>query len=979
MGGKSGSKTKITRYYMSGHWGLCTSVDELLSVSYGEKPIFSNGLNASATWTISQPNLFGGDLKEGGVSGAMYYLDGNPNQVLPNALAAKLGRGTGANAPGYRGIASLFFTGYGSAGGFYWTANSPYLKDIWAKVKRIPRQLDSATAEIPIYSPNDPPPSVTHGYLYIGLAYHMNTPGTYVPDVNNTSDPNWSTNFSQTKDFGSFTYQIVDPNTNFYPGSIDDPRYVPSGIITRFDPHWIIEVSGGPYGVNDCIVVFYDQSGIAACTFSFDFDGNKYTATVGGGNAPISGSLGVSKYSAVIRFSFAPDIITLLNDSGRVIKAINAPSQNISSMTVSGHPCVDTHRDRVYLLTRIVGIQSFSQTKSGDANPAHIIYECLTNDVWGMGEDPTSIDVESFRTAATTLYNERFGLSLAWTADSTIEDFVNGILACIGGTIFTHPRTGLLTISLTRADYDVNSLRTITPDNATMTSFSRKAWGETINEVQVTWTNPDNEQSETVILQDPGNYAIQGAIVSTSSNYPGVRNRDLAMSLCARDLRQASAPLCAVEVTVDRTLWDVVPNDVLKVTWPEYGIDNLVMRVASVVYGTKGSSAVRISLAEDIFGLPLAQYSAPPGSQWSNPNRPPVGVSRAMILPAPYYGLAQALQDSTISTLAGPYTYATVVAAAPNASSQAYDLTTPVTGPNGVSEYDPVETDRPFLSYASLQVALVAEAITTLAADALSYTSGVAPQVNDILIIGQTGASTYAITDIEFCLVSAVDATTGAMTLWRGVLDTVPRAWNATTPVWYGAIDNLDADPTQRTDGSTASYKLLTKTSQGTLSPDAAPVLSSVLTTRFTRPLRPANVKINNTAFSTVTVNPAAAATVSITWANRNRLLEDSQMLKWSDATTTPESGQTTTITIKSTSGATLNTITGLTGTSYTLDLSTYYDTQDGVVVYVGSARGGETSWTAYGQKIDWSQYIRTDEAGNYRISESGKYRYKET
>jgi hypothetical protein len=41
----------------------------------------------------------------------MYFLPGAADQVLPDVLAQRLGRANGADAPGYRGLASLFFIG----------------------------------------------------------------------------------------------------------------------------------------------------------------------------------------------------------------------------------------------------------------------------------------------------------------------------------------------------------------------------------------------------------------------------------------------------------------------------------------------------------------------------------------------------------------------------------------------------------------------------------------------------------------------------------------------------------------------------------------------------------------------------------------------------------------------------------------------------------------------------------------------------
>ncbi len=43
-------------------------------------------------------------------------------------------------------------------------------------------------------------------------------------------------------------------------------------------------------------------------------------------------------------------------------------------------------------------------------NPAHIIRECLTNSVWGIGVSESNIDDVSFKKAADTLFDEQMGM-----------------------------------------------------------------------------------------------------------------------------------------------------------------------------------------------------------------------------------------------------------------------------------------------------------------------------------------------------------------------------------------------------------------------------------------------------------------------------------------------------------------------------------------------------------------------------------------
>jgi len=123
-------------------------------------------------------------------------------------------------------------------------------------------------------------------------------------------------------------------------------------------------------------------------------------------------------------------------------------------------------------------------------------------------------------------------------------------------------------------------------------------------------------------------------------------------------------------------------------------------------------------------------------------------------------------------------------------------------------------------------------------------------------------------------------------------------------------------DKTARAGGQTTNYKLLPRTTQGLLDPDLAAPQAYTLNARLHRPLRPANVKANGVLFGPATLDYGADG-LTITWSNRNRLTETSLIAAWTDANVTPESGQTTRVTIYD--GATIREqVSGITGTTFT-------------------------------------------------------------
>ncbi len=742
-----GSSYQVTNYHMSMHYGICHGpVDAMLGIFVKEKDawpgttvyddpdddpnapeiiidltqrfddwIFDiadgnvvSGERAVAIGPgkllVNKPDLFGGDKKEGGVKGNVYWLPGRFNQTLPDVLAAKLSPGkTGAQVPGFRGIASLFFYSDDVGKGFLWGQNNPYLPAMWVTVYRTPLGLNPGLTVI--------------------------QRGDYVPDV----------------------------------------------------------------------------------------------------------------------------------------------------------------------------------------NPAHIIYECLTNTTWGMGAQSSIIDVDTFEACAVTLKEELFGLSMGWFQQAAIEDFIKEVLDHIQATLFINPRTGLITLKLIRDDYDPDDLREFGPDNCNAVNRQRKSWGETINEVVITWTNPATEEEETVTFQDLANISMQGSTVSDTRNYYGIRNKELASEVGVRDMRSASAPLFGCDIECDRAAWDLLPGEVCKFTWPEDGLESIIMRVGNIDYGKPGSPTIKATLLEDVFALELSEWDAPPTTEWVDDSANPTPLTDVQIFTIPYPALSAGgaqPQDS-----AYPQVVAGVLGASTNTDIINFDTMAEGVLPNGDPTIVRVATMNQ-VGRGTLQTALTLEATTTYAAADFGAIYGdIPPTVGSFAYVG---AGTDA--ELEIIMFVSQNPSTFVWTIGRGVLDTVPREWPAGTAIWF-VDDTFDGvDPGERVAFETVEYQMQTRTSLGLLPIENTPVETFTLSERPYLPFRPANVKIDGIAFTQVVYDDAAPTTIEFTWANRNRLLEDSIVKRWDAANVTPEVGQLTTIYAYDESDTEIMEIDGLSGTSYSLD-----------------------------------------------------------
>ena len=163
------------------------------------------------------------------------------------------------------------------------------------------------------------------------------------------------------------------------------------------------------------------------------------------------------------------------------------------------------------------------------------------------------------------------------------------------------------------------------------------------------------------------------------------------------------------------------------------------------------------------------------------------------------------------------------------------------------------------------------------------------PTVGGFLFIG------YGDANQEIAVVT--ERTDTAWVIARGCLDTTPRTWGAGTPIWAvnpGA--RIVDEQTIHAAGDSAVYRGLDRTSRGKLAYEDASDETIIPTERPHLPLRPANVKVGGVAFGTYAIG--SATSFAVTWATRSRLMEDAQVLLWTDGSVPPEYRQETVVSV---------------------------------------------------------------------------------
>ena len=593
------------------------------------------------------------------------------------------------------------------------------------------------------------------------------------------------------------------------------------------------------------------------------------------------------------------------------------------------------------------------------ANPAHIVFEAMINQDWGMGEGFGAFDIGSFEQCAQTLYDEKFALNMMWTRQGKIEDFIKEVLDHIQGALFVNPATGKHTMKLLRAvDPDIPVPR-VDPDNAVLTGFKMMLWGDISNEITVTWTNPESGKEETVTAQDLAAISMQGAQpASDSRNYYAIASQDLAISVAERDLAAVVHPIATCEAEVSKAFWKTVIYDVVELSWPERGIDSAFFRVSSVTAGTSNNT-VKLSLYDDIFSLDRASYLTSAGSEWVNPSLPPEPLVYFQTGTAPAFMTAAALGLTDPGDLPYPEAISAITIGPDSADDVNYELMgySPTVAGEIVSQSF---GDRTLRGTWATDIVLPLESVSTIAT--MPGYLGNAPEVGQFVLIGMVADEATEIAAVR-------SVSEAGFLLDRGLLDTTPKEWPVGTRIWAIPSDTQVPDATRRAAYETASYHFLTRTSVGLLEMEDAPQVDILLSERPHLPNRPANVAINGVMFGAADFGTSETALV--TWSRRNRLNESTQAMRWTDGDMAAEPGQTTRLYLMQADRTPIGVINGATGTTQTITRSDLAGNVTAIVRVVSvrdgleSLQGHEIGVTITAPSVEDIFDFSGDEAGN--------------
>lgn len=809
------------KYFASGHFVLCHGpIDAITKISFQDKDAYLNEENANKTIYINKPSLFGGDEQSGGVQGNIELLFGHADQQKSSVLqriCAKISNAFGGLISAYRGVCSVVFDNV-------YIGTAPNMPDSKWRVKRIHTRHDGQVqwyGEKSEINPNIFSGKFDSQYKYVvkdGFTMLSQLAPYSAIDFNDTK---WS--IAQ----GPFGYisgsGLPQPNTHVNPSN-------GRAILIRE----VLNISN-PDLLSDLIVKMrHDDGGVLfwngeQIALSID-DYYNSTATI---------STDKFRAGRNILFAAAVDSVPAGSPSGIYLNLSYEAETN-------------------------------SATES-DINPSHIIRECLTNRVWGIGVAESNIDDASFKKAADTLYDEKMGMSIKWTDSTSINEFVDNIKEHINAQMYLDRVTNKWKLYLIRDDYDVADLISLNESNIRNLDFERRTLAECVNSVTVTYWDRERAKDSTVTVQDIARIAQQGGVISQSIDYKGFTNSDLSSRIALRELKTLSSTLAAVSFDVDEQFSESWHEGMpFKLSDESYGLSEAVMRIRTIKRGDGINNTVYVEAIEDSFSSPMQSVIEYVPLITSGDSTAKDAV--AIAFEVPYIELVEQYGQDEVDAKLSNYPelgYVGMAAIRPN--NQHVNASLYVDAGAGYDErttldFCPSAELKAEIGYmdSSFEIQNVAEFELLQANNRI--------QIND-----------------EIMAFVSFDDVTSVITVKRGCFDTVPQKHVSGSKVFvwdnYSGIDDIEY-----LSGEVLSLKALTLTGSDVLELNEATSHILTLSSRAIRPYPLANVKINDVYWPT-----EIETDLVLTWVDRNRIQQTGgSILGWYEGGVTIEPGTQT-------------------------------------------------------------------------------------
>lgn len=568
-------------------------------------------------------------------------------------------------------------------------------------------------------------------------------------------------------------------------------------------------------------------------------------------------------------------------------------------------------------------------------NPAHILYECLTNYSWGRGIDRARLNEPRWHYTASVLYNEGFGLCMRWTRQDTLQEFIQQVIEHVGGALYVDRISGLINFDLIREETNLAAMPVLTYNTGLLEVMENEAPARdnAVNEMVVNYRDPVTNEERQARSHNLAGIQSTGATFSATKNYLGAPTYALAARLAQRDLRTQSGVTRRLKLKMDRRAWNIKPASVFIVNVPERGIFNFIMRAGRIQDGNVEKGEIIVDCVMDIFGTPPQAYLNDPTKPWSPPDTAIDNPDYAYVKEMTFREAIKVLGLANAQVMDPTTAMVKTQAARPNPLANGYTLASLIEG-GVVTEYS---------DYGWSPALILASAIGP-------YDTSVS--IATITESGrQAAGAAYQIGD-EVVRLDDLNRTTMVATITRGCDDTIPRAHGAGEALLM--IDNaFGTDGQQYAIGENYEARMLVRGSVARLTWDqATPHLIAPLIGRAHLPLPPAAMRLNGVPVYSLSPSDTTGGDLAFTWSTRSRLIQKDALVGHFESSVAPETDQMTRVMLFDTApGSTVPKIQQfIAGTSLTITATQLLAAglTDGARVRIDSVRGPHASVQFY-------------------------------
>lgn len=904
MGGANSAPIIGYKYYLGVHFVPCLGPVDAVTAIEVDKRVAWRGNATGGRIVVDAPELFGGESREGGVSGYLDILPGDAAQGVNDYLQGWLG----GIVPAFRRVLSVVLRQA-------YIGNNPYLKPWAFQVQRVFTGDQGAPQWYPEKAGIETGFGVGDAGIYIALDVSGSMSGARMAaqkqaviemleamrdestapnsvrivlwqfsivnsiqrDDATTADYNdliaWVDGLSNVTDGGTdFGVAVSQAEDFFLGGAISDP-------LELGDP-FDVSQDWGQVGDWWRSGEELPGTGTKRRIIIFVTDGEPSdTGTVATAVAAIEAIEAVEVYG----FNIA------LEDTQYTAQLDNTQADGVPVVT-PGDPSA----------LRAAFESAFAYGL--DMNPAHILREVLIATDTGGSGDESEIG-PSFAAAADQLFAERFGLSLFWKNPRDRASFLSLVERHIDANCYIDRATGKWGLRLIRDDYDLAELPVF--DRSNVASWSGVTWPDTAelpNQITLVYHDRAKDEAASVTITNVARVQAIGRVINQKVEYEGIGRHDLATQVALRDLRAISNPLLSGTLRAPNVPLDINRGSPILLNNPRLGIVNVVARVTELTEGDGRDNAVEIRFVEDKFRFSTDVLVAAPTDRPADVINAARAAEIRLVEEAPYYEVVRMLGQTEADTR---------LASAPLAGWLNFSAKAPTS--DAIDAVATVDAGGGYFDTASIDFAPGGVLLSSLSADA----DHVKVMIERSPALARVAVESLAKIGDEYLRVDAIASTCGfysldrfyardrfygvgaVVTFGRGCLDTVPAPHAAGAGVLFWS-ESSGSDGVEYIAGEAIDVKLRPRTGKGALSVSAAPVDVVQFDQRALRPYPPGKLQVNGQYRTAL-----YADGVSVSWANRDRVSQTTGVFDdFTQGDIGPENGVRYVVTVRAIDGS---------------------------------------------------------------------------